>query len=550
MKRREQIRSAVCAVASVLLLACSALGQGVEPPPSKNAGKLWETLPPPQTANSAQPAPKPEQKQPKPVKEPPAREESLLQKIVALASGGPKSGLEMRVSVNVRDMNLSQAVRLLAEQAGVNVAVGKDVDGKVTCNLTNVTTRVALEAMLHSNGYTFVERDGVLIVIKQGDEKKFDKAATSPRTVRKTFHIPYTGNEKEFVAGSPKPTTPKKAEKTLEDIIREMLSPRGKMVYYERQHIIVVEDYEPNVVIIEEFVKQLWDVPAQVFIDARLIEVTLEDGEDLGIRWNIVQKVGSSGKRSQKTGVLTAQGTTLEAAGPSLGLSKAFTFGIVNANVEAVLEALAIRERVDLVSNPNVMVMNHRMASIVVGQEIPYLSTEESTGGNPIRTYEFKEVVIRLDVTPHIGGDGMIFLDVHPAVKSVIGYTKDPAIPILSTREAVTNVAVMDGSTLIIGGLVQRNATKSRTEVPWLGRALGWIPILGLPFRQKSDSDVKNDLIFLLTPRIVRPETMQEMMKQKEHLLEEPPPHPSENPGEGLGEEYVREKLGWEAKEE
>ncbi len=168
--------------------------------------------------------------------------------------------------------------------------------------------------------------------------------------------------------------------------------------------------------------------------------------------------------------------------------------------------------------------MNHRTASIVVGQEIPYLSSIESTATEPIRTYSFKEVAVRLDVTPHVSAEGTIFLDVHPTVKSVIGYTDEPRQPILSVREAATNVAVNSGSTLIIGGLVQRNVSEEWNETPILSR----IPLVGLLFRQKSKSDTKNDLLFMLSPRILDEAVLADVEESHKGAMGDLPPHPGE----------------------
>ena len=435
------------------------------------------------------------------------------------------TGLDTLMTVNVSSMSLAEAVRQLASQADVDVAVGKDIEGSVSCNLAKTTAGVALEAFLNANGYTFVERAGVLIVVKEGAAKDFDKTAVARKIVRQTFRIPYTGNEKEFVAGS---TAPAKAEKVkpVDEIIREMLSARGKVAYYERQHLLVVEDDEDIVAMVEDFVAELWATPTQVFIDSRLLEITLEDGENFGVRWDLQNKVSDSGSRNQKTGVNNTLGTTLESVGPTMALDRAFTYGIVNSNIEVVLEAISTRSQVDLRSNPTVLVMNHRTASIIAGQEVPYVSSEESTGGNPIRTVEFKEVAIRLDVTPHVSEQEMVFLDVHPTVKSVIGYTEDPRQPIISTREAVTNVAIMNGNTLVIGGLVQRNRTDETSEAPILAR----IPLLGWFFRQNSFADTKNDLLFLLTPQVVTPEFVEGKFQEKQTLLKPLPKHSGELP--------------------
>ena len=135
----------------------------------------------------------------------------------------------------------------------------------------------------------------------------------------------------------------------------------------------------------------------------------------------------------------------------------------------------------------------------------------------------------RLEVTPHIADDGkIIFMDVHPSSKNVIAIVEDTNQPVLSTREAITSVAVQDGSTLLIGGMVQRNRIKDWAEVPFLAR----IPLIGGLFRQKSHTDTKNDLVFLLSPRIVTPELMAAEVKEKAPILEPLPPHAGEwSPG-------------------
>jgi type II secretory pathway component GspD/PulD (secretin) len=216
-----------------------------------------------------------------------------------------------------------------------------------------------------------------------------------------------------------------------------------------------------------------------------------------------------------------------------------FVFGISNQHLDVFLSALAARTRVDTRSNPRLLVVNHRKATIVAGEEVPYLTSIQSTGALPIQTYAFKEVAVHLEVTPHASDDGMIFLDVHPTVKNVIGFTGSPAQPVLSVREASTSVVMPDGTTLIIGGLLKRNISKAFQEVPFLAR----IPVLGWLFQQKADSDEKNDLVFLVNPRILTPKLMKELAKQNnaQRLREdmdttnnvrvpEPPEHPGESP--------------------
>lgn len=480
----------------------------------KLPGKTPAETPPTATAEAPAPVDAPADTAAEPGAEKPAK---VIHEVALTDS---EKGLDAAVSVRMRGVALATAVRLLAEQAGVNVAVGESVTGTVSCTLADVTVRAAIEAFLCANGYSYIERAGVLIVVKDTDLKDFDKNAVAHKIVRKTFRLPYTGQEKEFLAGA---TTPGKVEskKSIEDTIRPMLSSRGKLIYYPRQHLLVLEDNENVVALVSEFIAALWATPTQIFIDSKLLEITLEEGEDYGLHWNMQRRINRLGQSDHKTDVYEIAGTVAETAGPTMGLDRFFSYGFVNANMEVVLEALSARSRIDLQSNPSVLVMNHRTATIIVGQEVPYMKTEEATGGGILRTVEFKEVAVRLDVTPHAAENGIVFLDVHPTVKSIIGYTADPRQPIISTREAVTNVAVNSGSTLIIGGLVQRNTTSATSETPFLAR----IPLIGLLFKQKSYADTKNDLIFLLTPKIITPEYIERQKKEKEHLMRTIPPH-------------------------
>jgi type IV pilus assembly protein PilQ len=484
------------------------------------------------------------------------------------ARTGPKDsqakGLDTVVSVRVSDKDLAEALRLLHDVSGINFALGDQVHGKVTCSIDQKTARTVLSALLEPNGYEYVDRDGVLIIQKISAKPKPEAAAPGvqqSKIVRRTFTIPYLGNEmlSDVVGGleaggGSVTTTQTSSAKPMDQVIREMLSPTGKMVFYDRQHLIIVEDYEPIIENVADLVERLWAVPAQIFIDAKLLEVELDNDSALGLQWQAAQAPANRSNfptttstsavstpiLSGNTGTATAtfSPTVPTFAGQS---SSAFTFGISNQHVDILLSAIAARTRVDTRSNPRLLVVNHRKATIVAGEEVPYLTSIQSTGAQPIQTYSFKEVAVHLEVTPHASEDGMIFLDVHPTVKNVISYTGTPAQPVLSVREASTSVVMQDGTTLIIGGLLKRNINKQWQEVPFLAR----IPVLGWLFQQKSFSDGKNDLVFLVNPRILTPKLMKELAKEnnaaklKEEMefknnprTAEPPEHPGESPAD------------------
>lgn len=479
-------------------------------------------------APSEAPAPAPRGAQSKEAAPDPIAEAAV--RIIQRVPAAEKRGLETVMTVSLRDADLAQSVRLLAEEAGVNVVLGKDVQGRVTCNLTNVTARTAMEVILRANGFDFVGANGVLVVVKQSQLKDFTARPqeTTLKIRRQVFYLPYTGNEPEFTVttGAISSTTSNASTgagssatanaKKTEDLIKAMLSPVGKLAVYERGHMLVVEDEEGTLAVIAQFVKELWATPPQVFIDTKLVELTLENDETLGINWNASTPLTTLGS--------SVVGRTTSPSPFSTGDTSFFSYGITSANVNVFLQALATKKRAEIMSNPNVLVVNHRTATIVVGQEIPYLSsTQSQAGSSAINTYEFKEVAVRVEVTPHVADNGMIFMDVHPVVKNVIGYTDAPAQPILSIREALTNVVMQDGTTLIIGGLKGSNINKKHSETPFLAR----IPLVGLLFQQHADTAQKADLVFLLSPRLLTPELMKQLIAQNRTLIETTSPSTS-----------------------
>ena len=196
--------------------------------------------------------------------------------------------------------------------------------------------------------------------------------------------------------------------------------------------------------------------------------------------------------------------------------------------MDAILSALAAHQRTDLQSSPRMLVMNHHKATFVAGKEIPYLQSVTVTGGIPIDSYAFKEAAVRLDVTPHVSDDGTVLLDVHPTVRAQIGSigTGAASEPILSVREAATNVALKDGMTLIIGGMVQRTIQRQHQEMPFISK----IPIIGWLFQSTANSDSKTDLLFLVSPRVLTKELMDQLTRENKRLLAPHPPHPDEPP--------------------
>ena len=174
----------------------------------------------------------------------------------------------------------------------------------------------------------------------------------------------------------------------------------------------------------------------------------------------------------------------------------------------AALNALATENKVNILSNPSIMTSENKKAVINVSTSVPIVTSQQVpvatggiTGNSITQTVEYKDVGIILTVTPRIGEQGTVSLDVKQEVNDVIpGSGTGPGnSPSFSKREAETSVVLLNNQTLVLGGLIQSKRTKILTGLPFLSR----IPVLGYLFGSTEEKIEKTELLLLITPRVI-----------------------------------------------
>jgi general secretion pathway protein D len=256
---------------------------------------------------------------------------------------------------------------------------------------------------------------------------------------------------------------------------------------------------------IEETIKKLDKMPRQVLIEVLAAEVTLTDDTKLGLEWAI--RSGKFDISSSPSGVLPGRpDRSLIPLGGAVPLGfNVFTFAA--DKFLAALNALASENKVNVLSNPSIMTAENKKAVINVSTSVPIVTSQQvpvATGGitgNAItQTVEYKDAGIILTVTPRIGEQGTVALDVKQEVNEV-GANEPPPInsPRFTKREAETSVVLLNNQTLVLGGLIQNRRTRIRTGIPLLSR----IPVLGYLFGAVEDKIEKTELLLLITPRVV-----------------------------------------------
>lgn len=415
------------------------------------------------------------------------RRAALLLLVVAAAiAGAQEAGL---VTLNVENEEITSVLRLLSDANHINIIAGPEVEGTVSVNLYGVPFEDALRAVLGVSGYTWYRIGNIIYVTSE--ERKTSLPVSSTDLQVRTVKLDHSTTES---------TLP---------IVKEFMSPGGKAIESPPKSI-VLQDSPEQLERITRIIHELDKPLPQVAIQVQIINVKREDNMDLG--------VGFDTQPFTKYGV---EATTNDFAEPfppradALGVvdledlpgGTGLFAGTLQSDFRLFVEALDEVTDVEILASPQLMVMDGAKARIQVGDRLGFRITT-TTDTASLESVEFLEVGTVLEVTPQISSDGLVQMEINPKVSN--GSINNDGLPSENTSEVHTELMVHDGSTVIIGGLL--NATKQRTrrQVPFLGD----IPVLGRLFGRSGWDDNKSELVVLLTPRIMGAEPTPEMAQK------------------------------------
>jgi general secretion pathway protein D len=248
------------------------------------------------------------------------------------------------------------------------------------------------------------------------------------------------------------------------------------------------------------------DRPAgQVLIKVLIAEVTHDDSSDLGAEWSILNLSSGGNGESFSTNFNIAP---LGGAATTGLLTK-----IVSGDVQATVHALQSIGKIDVLSRPYILASDNQLAEIVVGQEVPFVTNTQTTDtGNIINTVNYADVGLIVDVMPHINTEGLVIMDVAPEIDSLTSTTVQISAgvtaPVFDRRSAQSHIAIKDGQTVVIGGLMQDRKTSTIDKIPILGD----LPFVGQAFKRTQDDKQKTELLIFLTPHVaLQPGMLKEM---------------------------------------
>ena len=387
-----------------------------------------------------------------------------------------------KITLSVRHADIAEVFEMLSLEGKTNILMNSSVSGDVSVNLYDVTVDRAVRTVAAAGGYA-VEYDAGTYYVIAYDE--VGKDIVDGATQVRSFRVQYS--EPEVVA----------------EILENHLSRYGKITALPERKLLIVEDLPDFLTRVDAIISELDAQPVQILIEARILEISLDASDTYGVDW---LKLVASGEGSGRVGIQGFASTTA----PGL------FFSLFNADIEAVLNTLSSKGRVQTLSTPKLLALEHQEAEVVIGEEIGYRVT---TTINQISTesVEFLETGVIMRVSSYVDRDGRIMMDIHPEV-STATITLD-GVPSKKSTEVTTQLLADDGQTIFIGGLIRNTASKRRDGVPLISD----IPYVGKLFGSGEELLVKTETVVLITPRIVHPQRMatDERKDKVDRLFEE-----------------------------
>jgi MSHA type pilus biogenesis protein MshL len=444
-----------------------------------------------------------------------------------------------KITLDLKGIDIVDVLKIISQRSGMNIVASKGVNGRITIFLKDVDVWDAFEIILLSNDLAYDinnnivsvmtgreyesmygerfkdkkelvvvklkyaravdvakslaqvktaigrvvvdEGSNTLILMDSGERLEQMKAMVSvvdSQTVTKVFPLEYAKSEK--------------LNAKIQDMSTKGL---GSVRFDERTNSLVITDLPEKVAEMEKVINAFDEKNRQVLIDAKIVQVELDDSLTMGIDWKLALK-HLTAEQTLTAGLTTGGKITVSAI-----------LGDRSRTFDAVIDALKEIGKTELISSPRITALDGQEAKIMVGTKEAYITaTTVTPASGAVTTAEqvnFVDVGIQLYVTPCINKDGFVTMKIRPVVSSVSSRIKTTAspdgVPIVKTSEAETSVSVKDGVTLVMGGLIEDRIVKTEDRIPLLGD----IPVLGLPFRKTQNEKKKTELVIFLTPTVI-----------------------------------------------
>ncbi len=433
--------------------------------------------------------------------------------------GGSASAASGLISIDARDVDISQAIALLAAESGVNVVTDGSVKPeRISIHLHDVTFQEALQAIVGTHALQVRRENGILVVgateamNRRGESVVLALQHAQPDEVAKeltdalpegTVIIPDKRTGSVVVAGDAGSTS--RARKLVEaldsapfadgtlattqsyrlrflrpdDVVAKLKAvvPGGGFLADEEGNAVLVTGGEAVQQSAKSLIAKVDRASPQVMFEVKVADVTpVNDASNFGLEF----------------GGLDLQGQPLPGA-----VAYAFTNGTIPVNVR--LNALVSKGRASILATPKLVTINNKEADLTIGETYPIVYSTSVLGGQNV---QYVDIGVHLRLTPTIGTDGSVTAELHPEYSELVGFTPS-GYPIVANRKIDSTLRVQDNETIVLGVLMRDTSNETISKIPGLSE----IPIIGKIFQNKATTHERDEIVFLITPHVIYPGT-------------------------------------------
>ncbi|HET9342077.1 MAG TPA: secretin and TonB N-terminal domain-containing protein [Candidatus Eremiobacteraceae bacterium] len=377
------------------------------------------------------------------------------------------------VTLDVKNADIIDVLKVLAEQSGQNIVATQNVKGTTTVDLHNVPLKEALDLIVRTNGLDYRQVGNVYVVGTPGDLSAQFGQAGQVATQSVAFPIKYAN--------------PVDLQKQLATVI-----PANNFTVDARTDTLLVTG-TPDIIQSARNFLALSDIPApQVMFEVKVIDITrTNDTDNTGVNYT-----GSSALAFLENPLGAPPGTTFTLPATQY-LGQPIPLQPFTRNelfIQAQLNYLITHNEAQLLADPKVSALDNLPASILIGQTYPIVYYDPRAGQFQA---QFVDIGVKMNITPVINTDGYITTTLHTERSVITGFVQQ--FPILNKRSADSTLRVKDGETIVLGGMIDDEMTKSISKIPLLGD----IPVFGVLFKNINTTKLHNEVVFLITPHII-----------------------------------------------
>ena len=405
-----------------------------------------------------------------------------------------------KIALDFYETDIKNVFRILKEISGSNFAIDGNVTGKVTLSFDKpVPWDQVLDLVLKMNGLGRIYegdiiRIATLLTLKEEEDQRREKLKAKQEADAQedlvTAFIPVSYTEaKEIV------------EKHIEPIVKSAekqavgLEDRYKVTSDDRTNMVIITASPKVIKRAKEIIRKLDKVTPQVLIEAKIVEIKSDFTSEIGVDW------------TSDIGPWTSHGLDGIMSGDvamNLPVASAGTIGFAFTKItgtpfvlNAQLTAMETRGEGKIISSPKILTLDGKTAMIKHGFQYPYFEISDGD-----ITVKFKDIVLSLEVTPMVTPDDRVLMQIHVTKDDVGDFVSNAGfdVPSIIKNEAETELLVNDGDTIVIGGIVKSNKATSASGWPGLQN----IPLLGWLFKKEGKSEISEELLIFITPKIVQ----------------------------------------------